>query len=458
MFASLIDEQRRYFATYATRDIKFRLQQLKKLEEMITSNVDAISAALHADLGKPALEAFTSEIAVTLEEVRLHQKNLSRWARPRKVTTPVHLLPAKCEIIAEPLGVALIISPWNYPFHLAIAPLVGALAAGNCVALKPSELAPHTAALLSQMLAKTFAPEYVRVIEGGVEETTALLKIKFDHIFFTGSTAVGRVVMRAAAEHLTPVTLELGGKSPTIVTEHADIDLAARRIAWGKFMNAGQTCVAPDYVYVHAARAIEFTEKLKVYLAQFYSGDPRTSDSYGRIISERHFDRLVGLLEGAKVIHGGKHERATRYLEPTLVGEVNSEAPLMREEIFGPILPILPYARLDEAFASIRTREKPLAAYFFSRDEREVEKFLAELSFGGGCVNDTILHLANPHLPFGGVGASGLGAYHGEESFLTFSHRKSVVRKSKWLDFDFRYPPYREKDLALIKRLFGAGS
>ncbi len=453
--ADLLLAQKKYFASQATKSCDFRLTQLQKLEAAIVRYHEEILAVLHADLKKPPMEAFTSEIAFALEELKLTQKKLASWMKPQSVKTPIHLQPGSSEIHREPLGVVLILCPWNYPFMLVIGPLIGAIAAGNCAIVKPSELAPATAKLISKLIGEIFNAEYVAVVEGGVEETTELLKLKFDHIFFTGSTPVGRVVMKAAAETLTPVTLELGGKSPTIVTEHADLDLAAKRIAWGKFLNAGQTCVAPDYLYVHESVMTPFTEKLKAQLSAFYTDDAKTSDSYARIINEKNFDRLTKLLDTAKVSAGGTSDRNTLYIAPTLVENVSWQDSIMQSEIFGPLLPILPYKNLGDAFVEIQKQPKPLAAYLFSQNDEEVERFLSELSFGGGCINDILMHLANPHLPFGGVGASGTGSYHGERSFLTFSHEKSIVRKSKWLDFAFRYPPYQAKHMKWIKRAFG---
>jgi aldehyde dehydrogenase (NAD+) len=450
-----LTNQRKFFATHATLPLNFRLEQLKKLETAIIKYNDEILAALYADLKKPKMEAFTSEIAFAIDEIRLMQKKLSGWMQPQSVKTPIHLQPAKSEIYRDPLGVVLIIGPWNYPFLLAITPLMGAIAAGNCAIIKPSEFAPHTAELIKKIIAECFSPSHVCVIEGGVAETTELLKLKFDHIFFTGSTPVGKIVMKAAAETLTPVTLELGGKSPTIVSPNADLDLAARRIAWGKFLNAGQTCVAPDYVYVHERVSKDLEKKLQEQIKKFYTEDAKSSDSYARIINEKNFDRLCKLLNKEQVVYGGGSDRSSLYIEPTILNNVQWTDETMKDEIFGPILPLLKYQSLDEVFKTINSQPKPLAAYFFSQNENEVERFLTEVSFGGGCINDIIIHLANPHLPFGGVGSSGVGAYHGERSFLTFTHEKSVVRKSKWLDFDFRYPPYQAKHLKWIQKVFG---
>ncbi|MES2855577.1 MAG: aldehyde dehydrogenase family protein, partial [Bdellovibrionota bacterium] len=405
------------------------------------------------DLGKSRHESFLTEIAPVLDEIHFARKNLRRWMKPRKTRTPLPLQPGTSHIYKEPVGISLVIAPWNYPFMLAISPLVGSFAAGCCAVLKPSEVSSHTSKLLSRILSEAFPEDYLKVVEGGVQETTLLLEQKFDHIFFTGSTAVGKIVALAAAKNLTPCTLELGGKSPAVVCHDADVHLAARRLVWGKFLNAGQTCVAPDYLYVHKSVYGEFIECARAQLKEFYGDSPATSLSYSKIINSAHFDRLKKYLSNAKVITGGEANRETSYIAPTLLEDVNWQSEVMKDEIFGPILPVLKFENLGEVIAEINSREKPLAAYIFTKGQENREKFLNEVSFGGGCVNDTIMHLGSAYLPFGGVGGSGSGSYHGEKSFLTFTHEKSVLKKSGFLDLAIRYPPYAPWKLKFLKAL-----
>jgi aldehyde dehydrogenase (NAD+) len=388
-----------------------------------------------------------------LDEVNFALDHIEEWIEPKKVKTPFTLQPAASFVYPDPFGVCLIISPWNYPFNLAILPLIGAVAAGNCAVIKPSELAPHTAKVLSDMIAKHFDPEYLAVIEGGVEVSTALLAEPFDKIFFTGSTAIGKIVMKAAAEHLTPLTLELGGKSPCIVDSEADLEMASKKIAWGKFLNAGQTCVAPDYILVHKDRREELVERLKGRILEFYGADPARSPDFSRIINERHFDRLSGLLEGQSLLHGGRTIREERFIEPTLVDAPAWDCPIMREEIFGPLLPVLAFEDLSAALEMINARPKPLALYYFGTDPDKQEAVLTGTTAGGSCVNDVIMHISSAYLPFGGVGASGMGAYHGKGSFDTFTHHKSVLKRSNAFDLPVRYAPYKGK-LRWVKYIF----
>ena len=450
----LAERLRASFRTRKTRPLEWRRQQLEALERMLSENGPALSEALHRDLGKPPLEALTADVATVKTEIALVKKNLARWTKPERVRTPLTQQPAKARIVREPLGVALIIAPWNYPVQLLLGPAVGAIAAGNCCVLKPSEVTAHTSKLLGELVPRYLDPECIALVEGGVAETTALLDQQFDHIFYTGNGQVGRIVMEAAAKHLTPVTLELGGKSPCIVTEDAKLDVAARRIAWGKFLNAGQTCVAPDYVLVHAAREDELLRTLVDTVRSFYGADPKASPDFGRIANVRHHRRLMGLLkEAGEVVIGGDGDEEARYLAPTLLRNVRPDAQIMREEIFGPILPVLTYESLDDAIAFVNERDRPLALYVFSEDADTEERVLAETSSGGACVNATIWHLANPHLPFGGVGPSGMGAYHGRAGFEAFSHRKSVVTKSTKTDPKLAYPPYTKLKTAIVKRI-----
>jgi aldehyde dehydrogenase (NAD+) len=449
----LQDRQLQFFHSGKTRQPEFRAAQLKKLRQAIRDHEQEIAKALHADLGKSEFEAFTAEIGFVYEELKHVLAHLHQWAKPRAVSTPLLLQPAKSRIVPEPKGQVLIIGPWNYPFQLMIAPLIGAIAAGNVAVLKPSEVARETEKVIRKIIEKSFSPEFCAIVEGGVEATTALLGLKWDHVFFTGSIPVGRIVMKAAAEHLTPVTLELGGKSPCIVHEDADVDVTAKRLVWGKYYNAGQTCVAPDYIYAHEKIAKPLLERMKHYIREFFGEDPQQSPDFPRIINERHVDRLMKLVDAKKVYCGGTSDRARRYIAPTILQDVSWNDEVMADEIFGPILPVLTYNDLEQVFAQIRSRHKPLAAYVFTDSKHVEERVMAEVSFGGGCVNNLLVHLCNPNLPFGGVGASGMGAYHGEDSFNVFTHFKSVLKSGFRLDVPVRYPPYRESRLNLVRRL-----
>lgn len=448
--AELVAKQRAYFETGATRTLEFRLEALRKLQAAMRRNEELIFDALKRDLNKAPMESYMCENGIVLEEIRYHLKHLTKWIRNRPVPTPMAQFHAKSFVAPEPHGVALIMSPWNYPIQLCLCPVVGAISGGNCVVVKPSAYAPATSAAIAKVLGETFDSEYIAVVEGGREQNSALLEEKFDYIFFTGSVAVGKVVMEAASKHLTPVTLELGGKSPVIVDETADVKLAARRIAFGKVLNAGQTCVEPDYLLIHKSVKDAFVEAFAAALKQFFpSGDMKDMPT---IISEKHYQRLKHLLEDQKVLLGGGTDDTRRFIEPTLLGDVAPDAPVMQEEIFGPILPVLPYENLDDAIRMIRSRPKPLALYLFT-SRREVEKkVLNSCAFGGGCINDTIIHLATTQMPFGGVGESGMGSYHGKQSFDTFTHYRSIVRKSTWLDMPMRYHPYTEKNFNMIRK------
>lgn len=449
-----VERLRARFRSGVTRPLAWRLDALRRLRRLLEEREAEALAALRADLGKPTLEAYASEIGLCKAELDHTIKHLRSWARPEKVSTPLANQPAKSYVLREPRGVVLVIGPWNYPLQLVIAPLAAALAAGNTVLLKPSEVSAHTSALVARWFRDELS-DVVAVVEGGVAETTALLEQRFDHIFFTGSLGVGKVVMAAAAKHLTPVTLELGGKSPCIVDRDVDLDVAARRIAWGKWWNAGQTCVAPDYVLVQKDVEPRLLEKLHATLEAFYGTDPKTSADYGRIINERHHRRLVRFLADGAVVAGGQHDEADRYIAPTILRDPKLDAPVMQEEIFGPILPVLAWERPEDAIAFVNERPHPLALYVFSKDRAFSDRVLRETSSGGACVNDTIAHLSIPDLPFGGVGDSGFGAYHGRAGFEAFSHRKSVLDKATWIDPNLRYPPYGEGRLAWVKRLIG---
>lgn len=446
---------RQFHQSGQTKSLEFRLDALEKLNKMIRENTEQISDALFADLRKPLQESLVSEVAISLEEIKLAQKNLKKWMQAKVKKGPLSTMPSKNRVFYESLGTVLIIGPWNYPFQLIISPLVGAIAAGNCAVLKPSEMTTHTAMLLESLFAKYFSPDFIKVVTGGVSETTALLNIKFDHIFFTGSTAVGKVVMKAAAQFLTPVTLELGGKSPVIVCEDADLELAARRIVWGKFYNAGQTCVAPDYIYVHEKVAKEFSAELKKCIRMQFGDDPVKSPDFARIVNTKNTERIISLIDPSKVTLGGKTDIQAKFIEPTILENVSWEDKVMGEEVFGPVMPILIYNDLNSVFSIIRSKPKPLAAYLFSKNTFTQNSFISDLSFGGGCINDVFMHISNPFLPFGGVGDSGFGSYHGYESFKTFSHRKSIMIRYNFLDLSARYAPYTKNKLKLLKRLFG---
>ncbi len=450
--ADTVHRQRAFFETGATGALDFRRAQLQKFSAALERHEASLLAALQADLHKSPCQGYTTELGLVQAELRHALKNLRRWTAITRRATPWFVAPARGWTQSEPFGVALVLGPWNYPVQLLLTPLVSALAAGNCAVLKPSELAPRTAEAITAMVAETFAPELISVVNGGADAATALLNERFDKIFFTGSTRVGRVVMAAAANHLTPVTLELGGKCPAIVCADAAIEQAARRIAWGKFMNAGQTCVAPDFVLVERGVRAAFVAALKKSLREFYAEDPSRSPDYGRIVNARHFDRLVNYLRDGKIIHGGEHDANDLFLAPTILTDVSPESPVMQEEIFGPILPVLEYDRLDDALALLLCgRPVPLALYVFTNDRATEAKVLAEARSGGVCVNDVVAHMIGTGLPFGGLGESGLGAYHGRAGFEAFSHQRAVLRRATWLDTPFRYPP-QTLSLAGLKR------
>lgn len=447
----VVKAQKIFFLSGKTRQVDFRIESLKKLQESIQKHSEQILLALKKDLGKPDLEAFSTELAYVNSELTHTLKNLQSWTSPNKIQTPLVLMPAKSEIIPSPYGQVLIVSPWNYPFQLAISPLIGAIAAGNTVLLKPSEITKSTEQVILKIIREAFHPNHVACLLGGVAETQKILDQKFDFIFFTGSTQVGKIVMQKAALHLTPVCLELGGKSPCIVDEDIDIKVAAHRIAWGKFMNAGQTCVAPDYLYVHSKIYSDFIAELKNALHEFYGSKAIESASFARIVNKNHFLRLEKLLKSGKIEFGGETDSDQNFIAPTILTEVTWQDEVMKEEIFGPILPVMKYSDLNLVKNEIHQFGKPLAFYIFSQNKKIQDELLQEMSFGGACVNDCIVHLANPDLPFGGVGESGIGAYHGKASFDVFSHKKSILRKPFWADATMRYPPYTELKMRLLK-------
>ena len=451
-FSDVIDKQRNFFGTGKTKDISFRIEQLKLLKKTIVDNKEAILKALQSDLNKPEFEAYGLEIAFCLEEINNAQKNINNWTKPKKIKAPITQFLSTAKIYSEPLGVVLIIGPWNYPFQLVIAPLVAAIASGNCAILKPSEISANTSYLLAEIILKYFNPEFVAVVEGGVDTSQQLLEEKFDHIFFTGSGEIGRIVMAAAAKHLTPVTLELGGKTPCIVDAKTHLEYTARRIVWGKFMNAGQTCVAPDYLLVDRKIKEDLLEQIKKCISEFYGENPEKSPDYARIINQKHFNRLCKFLDNGEIVIGGDTNPSERYMAPTLIEGVGWQDAVMQEEIFGPILPVIEYTELTEAIALVNAKPKPLALYFFSTDKQKQQRVLHQTSSGGACINDTVMHLAVLDLPFGGVGESGIGRYHGKAGFDTFSHQKSVLNKSFLVDVKLRYAPYLGK-LKLLKSL-----
>jgi aldehyde dehydrogenase (NAD+) len=436
-----------------TRDADWRLAQLAALERMMSECEKDIMDALAADLGKPAQESWVTEISFVSSTASYSRKNLRRWMKRRRVRTPMLGQPGRSWMQPEPLGVVLIIGPWNYPLQLVLSGLAAAIAAGNCAVLKPSELAPATSALLARLVQQYLDGECIRVVEGGVPETTALLELPFDHILYTGNGTVGRIVMAAAAKHLTPVTLELGGKSPCVVLPDADLEIAARRIAWGKFTNAGQTCIAPDYILTDESTEALLVPLLADAIEDMFGAEPSNSDSYGRIINQRHFDRLQKLLGSGDVAVGGRADRESLYMDPTVLTGVSADSGVMEEEIFGPILPVLRAGTLDDAIRFIRQGDKPLAAYIFTRNRVVENRFLEAVSSGSACVNDTMMFMAVDELPFGGVGASGMGAYSGEHGFLTFSHMKAVMKRSWRPDLAVRYAPFTDKKFSLLRKL-----
>ena len=451
---ALLTAQRAYFSTGATLPLSTRKGALKRLKTAIQRREGDICAALRSDLNKSSAESYMCEVGLTLSELSYVERHLPFWMGDRRHLTPLAQFPARSFTVQEPYGVVLIMSPWNYPFLLTMEPLIGAIAAGNCCVVKPSAYSPATSAVVRDILTECFPPELVAVVEGGRAENQALLDQKFDYIFFTGGVEVGKEVMARAAEHLTPVTLELGGKSPCIVDATARLDLAAKRLVFGKLLNCGQTCVAPDYLLIDRRVKDRFLAHVRKWVALQY-GDALDNQGYVRMVNRKHFDRVMGLIDPSKVVFGGKGDPDTLKIQPTVLNNVSPEDPVMQEEIFGPVLPVLTFDRVEEALDFVNARPHPLALYLFSRDKRVQELFLRRLSFGGGCINDTIIHLATSRMPFGGVGNSGMGSYHGKASFDTFSHRKSIVRKSSWVDLPVRYAPYsplKDKLLRLFLR------
>lgn len=450
---NLIDLQREYFNAGKTLDVNNRINNLKKLKNTIVNNEELILKALKEDLGKSYAEGYMAEVGMVLDELTFAIKRLKSWTKPKRVRTSMANIPSKNFLYREPYGVTLIVSPWNYPFQLTMAPLIGAIAGGNTAIIKPSRKSMNTTKVMVKIIEDTFEPDFIKVIDVGAGSNEAILKEKFDYIFFTGSVRVGKLVMEAASKHLTEVTLELGGKSPCIIDKNANMDITAKRLTWGKFLNVGQTCVAPDYVLVHESRKEEFIAGLRKYIKAFYGEDIKNGPDYGRIIDEGAFDRLISYIDKDKVRIGGDFDREQRYIAPTVMDNIDFNHRVMAEEIFGPILPIITYTDLDHVINIINSRPKPLALYFFSNDRGNIDRVISKTSSGGVCINDTIMHVASSNLTFGGVGESGMGQYHGRASFDTFTHEKSIVDKGFALDVPLRYPPFENK-LKIFKKIF----
>jgi len=446
----IVEDQRVFFKTDATKPLEYRLAALKKLRAVIKKNEANIYAALKDDLNKSEFESYMTEIGMVYEDLSFQEKHLPKWIKPQRVRTPLAQFHARSFVISEPYGVALIMSPWNYPFLLTISPLIAAIAAGNCAVVKPSAYSPRTTQVIADIVAECFPSEYVTVVQGGRSENAALLEQRFDYIFFTGSVAVGRLVMEKAAKYLTPISLELGGKSPCIIDKSADLKLAAKRLAFGKLVNAGQTCIAPDYLFVHKDVKEELVVYLQQHITEMLGSSPLDNPDFPHIINEKQFNRLVSLIGQENVLFGGK-TRGVRQIEPTLLDNITAESKIMQEEIFGPVLPIMTYSSIDEVVDYVVSHEKPLALYLFTGDKAVEKRILSSVSFGGGCINDTIVHIATSYMGFGGVGNSGTGAYHGKKSFETFTHQKSVMKRYNWIDLPMKYHPYQQKYLKLIK-------
>ena len=449
-----IESQKKFFDSGKTRDGSFILSQLKILKKAIEENEKEILLSLKKDLGKSEFEAYETEVGIVLYELNHAIKNIEKWRRPKKVKNPIANFGSKSYIYSQPYGCCLIITPWNYPFQLAISPLIGSISAGNCSVIKMSEYSPYTSETIKNILNNYFSMDYIYVVDGDLDTSKYILDSDFDYIFFTGSPNVGKIVAQKAASKLIPVTLELGGKSPCILDSSANMDKAIKKIVWGKLINCGQTCVAPDYLIIERGLKDTFVEKFKFYVEAFYTETPIISNDYTKIITERHYDRLLSLIDGSKVVFGGGAERESLKIEPTLIDEVNVNDIIMNEEIFGPLLPILEYDNFSDIKSIVSNNKNPLALYVFSEDSTFINRIIDEISFGGGCVNDTIMHITNYNLPFGGIRGSGIGSYHGKKSFDTFSHKKSIMKSSSIIDMNFKYPPYSLKSYKLIKKIF----
>jgi len=454
-FNIILEKQSAFFASNQSKNTQFRIEQLKKLIRVLKANEQLLNEAVYKDFKKSAFETYETELAIIYSEIKIAIRKLSHWAKMKSVGSGLSNFPGKSYIISEPYGNVLVIGAWNYPYHLSILPAVSALAAGNTVIIKPSELSLNASQAMAKIINENFDEGILHVIEGGVEETTTLLKHSFDFIFYTGGEVVGKIIMKAASENLTPLALELGGKSPTIIEKDANIKMAAKRIVWGKFLNGGQTCVAPDYLLVDQSIKEKLIDEIRNQIKLIHGENPLFSEAFVRIINPRHFQRLISLLDKEKIVIGGNTCENELYIEPTVLDNVSFDDKVMQEEIFGPILPIITYENLDWAIAQIKSRPKPLALYLFSNTAKVQQKVLQEVSFGGGTINDVIMHLANDKLPFGGVGSSGMGNYHGKYGFTTFSHQKAIIKKTNWFEPWFKYPPYTKGKLELIRKILG---
>ena len=451
--AEVVEAQRSFFAAGNTLPQRAREEVLRAFLSAVQKHESQIIEALAEDMGRSSTEAYLSEVGYVTGELRGAIKSVGRWMRPKKMLAPLAAAPSRSMLVPQPLGMTLIVAPWNYPVQLALAPLIGAVAAGNVCVLKPSELAPASSAVVKAIVDMAFDPKWVATIEGGIETSQALLEHRWDHIFFTGGTEVGRIYAKAGAEHLSRVTLELGGKSPTIVTDTADLDVAAKRIAWGKWFNVGQTCIAPDYILAHSSIRKELVEKIGAAVKSFYGEDPQKSEDYGRIINDRHFARIAGLIDADKVAIGGQTDAADRYIAPTVLTDVTHEDKVMGQEIFGPVLPVMEYDSMDDVLTHVAKNPNPLALYLFTTNAADEKFVLDRISFGGGCINNTLMHFSDHKLPFGGVGSSGLGAYHGQYSFEVFSHKKGVLKTANFLDPSVKYPPYDDGKRRILRKL-----
>ena len=449
---AIIENQRIFFKEGKTKEVNFRIRQLEKLKKSIIKYEDEIIDALKKDLNKSSFETYITEIGTILQEITYTIKHIRKWVRPKRVRTSIAQFISTSKIYSDPYGITLIISPWNYPFQLTMAPLIGSIAGGNCSVLKLSAYSVNASKIIDKIIGETFDEKYIKVVQGGREVNKELLNQKFDYIFFTGGVSMGKIVMEAASKHLTPVTLELGGKSPCIIDETANIDLAAKRIIWGKILNSGQTCIAPDYLLVHKSVKNQLIDKIKDYILEFYGNIPINSPDYPKIISLKHFNRLLGLIEAEDIIFGGDSNEKTNQINPTILDNITWESKVMEEEIFGPIIPILEFEDFNNIIDEINKRPKPLALYLFTTSKERENNALKNIAFGGGCINDTIMHVASTNMPFGGVGNSGMGGYHGKYTFDSFTHRKSVLKKSNLIDIPVRYPPFEGK-LNLIKKI-----
>lgn len=450
-YANIFQSQKEFFNSHRTKNIAFRKETLQQIKNLLKSNEEQLYEAIYKDFSKGKFDTFLTELNLVYNEIDFFLKNLDKLSRPKKVKTALSMQPGKSYIHYDPLGATLVIGAWNYPYQLTLSPMVSAIAAGNTCIIKPSELPENTMHLLADLINNNFPSNYLYVVQGGIPETTELLKLQFDKIFFTGSPKVGKIVYEAAAKNLVPVTLELGGKSPAIVTKSADLEVAAKRLVWGKFLNSGQTCIAPDYLLVEESVKPKLMQLIKEKLQEINYSDGAAH--YTSIINKRNFDRVLGLVDESKVIYGGKYNTDSLYIEPTIMDNITWEDPVMKEEIFGPVLPVITYSNYDDVLNKIIEGEKPLAAYLFSNNKEEKDKLLNLVSFGGGCINDTLMHITSDYLPFGGIGNSGIGNYHGEFGFLTFSHQKSVIEKTTWGEPDWKYPPYTDKKMHWLKKV-----